>query len=85
MIKRQYQLVIKFYNYKNILMIEKFLSFINNIKYKNNFIAHNNLNFNNYKKRNSEDNIILSEFNNFQCNHIGLAYLLNGLKKKFNK
>tara|TARA_Y100000816_G_scaffold292458_1_gene287844 strand:- start:1283 stop:2974 length:1692 start_codon:yes stop_codon:yes gene_type:complete len=84
MIKRQYQLVIKFYNYKNILMIEKFLSFINNIKYKNNFIAHNNLNFNNYKKRNSEDNIILSEFNNFQCNHIGLAYLLNGLKKKFN-
>ena len=65
-------------------MIKKFLSLKNNIKYKNNFIKHNNFNFQNNKKENFEHNIILSEFNNFQCNHIGLTYLLNGLKRKFN-
>lgn len=64
-------------------MIIKLLNLINNIKYKNNFIKHNNLNFQN-KKKNFKNNLILTEFNNFQCNHIGLSYLLYGLKKKFN-
>ena len=35
-------------------------------------------------KKNNDQNLVLLEFNNFTANHIGLSYLSNVLKKKYN-
>jgi hypothetical protein len=61
---------------------------IKNIKNKYlNYIYRKSFTKNNYKIFTSNfsqsKNIVLVEFNNFQCNHIGLSYVANELKKKY--
>ena len=59
-----------------------FLTFLNTNFKK--IINHNRKFFNKKNEGNIKKNLILVEFNNFTANHIGLSYLSNILKKKYN-
>lgn len=60
-----------------IFFFKKILNF-----YK--FISHNKTFFYRQNLQKKNHNEILVEFNNFQANHIGISYLANALKEKYN-
>lgn len=59
-----------------------FATFLN-LNFKK-IINHNKKFFIDKNKKNIDQNLVLIEFNNFTANHIGLSYLSNILKKKYN-